>query len=511
MDFYSDIPWTAVPLLAVGTVLSLLGERTTQRVCGGLGLASLLAAWGCALWQVAAVTRPASPIEIATVWGALIYGLYGGLVFVQSPCDRSVGGRGWGGMLLAVAGVVCLSASTLPVVYLGFNLLTIGLHWHLADGVTTEQRKRIAAAFRFHQACLLMTLLGMVVLYGICGTLTINEMTAIGALKNPTVRASGLALLAAVALLTGLCGYATSAVLQREESSAAIAVKEVLPPAAALIVLLRLVPPVLPELSTLIEAATVTAAAVVLVIAAWKTWTSARLTSLISGLVLLQFSMWLIGLAVGVWDSAHVARSLTFVSGLPGGLAAATIGLCVDGLACLGLAGVLGVIHRGGRSMEFVDDFCGLLQRRPVAAGAAIVCLASLCGLPPTPGFWFRWWSLVAAVSPQHTSQLTGLYQPHMGFLLCCGLLLAGWFLAIYFSLRLFGAIILDEPRGRFEFGRAWLAGLSVGPVCVAVLMLGIRPGLLVRFAMETESVPTAEVEALPGSSDRPDEVQRPN
>ena len=498
MDFPLNISWTVVPLLSVGLLLGLLGARVAKRVSDGLASTAVLASCAYGVWEILSIGGAPSPLGGIAVWGTLVYGVCVVLPAVYWLDDGETRGARGGGALIALAGFACLSADAVAVVFVGLHLVTIGLHWCLAAGAEASERVRVVLGLRFHHCCLLMTLLGVVVLYGVSGTLSIRELTTVEVTANLQETASGSSLVAAVALLTGLCGFAMLTLIRSEGDSSFVstALTAVLVPGAAFVALLRLIPPLLPALNNMVEAAVITAAAIVLAIAVWNTWVATGLTSIIRGLMLLQFSMWLTALAVGAWDSAHTELSLAAVSGLPGGISAAVFGLCVDSLACLGLTGLLSVIRRGERPMQFEEDLAGLLRRKPIAGCAAIVCLGSLCGLPPTPGFWFRWWSLVAAVIPQHSSELTGLYQPHFGFLFSCGLLLAGWLAAIYFSLRLFGAMLLDEPRGRFEIQRTRASVLAVAPVCFAVLALGIRPGPLLRFAMSDEAVHTAKVDA---------------
>jgi formate hydrogenlyase subunit 3/multisubunit Na+/H+ antiporter MnhD subunit len=97
---------------------------------------------------------------------------------------------------------------------------------------------------------------------------------------------------------------------------------------------------------------------------------------------------------------------------------------------------------------------------------------------------------------------LTGLYEPHYGFLATCGVMLIGSVLIAAAYLRLFQQVVWEEPRGRLEVaglrtGR-WFAGL----LAAAVVVVGWWPQPLLQFAAGGFP-PWSGPQGAPGAPDR--------
>jgi NADH-quinone oxidoreductase subunit N len=209
-----------------------------------------------------------------------------------------------------------------------------------------------------------------------------------------------------------------------------------------------------------------------------------RILPLLGCALMAHFGLWLVGAAVGAWEATSPGKGLWPSSGLPGGAAVALFSLCADALALLGLLAALGTLRRGDSPVEFIEDVAGLLRQRPATGAAAALCLASLCGVPPLPGFWGRWWLFAAAFGPQQPSSLTGLYEPHYGFLATCFVMIVGSMLVAATYLRLFQQVVWEEPRGRLEAAGLPISRWCAGLLAAAVLVVGVWPQPLLQSAV---------------------------
>lgn len=55
-------------------------------------------------------------------------------------------------------------------------------------------------------------------------------------------------------------------------------------------------------------------------------------------------------------------------------------------------------------------------ERTPLTSWIAGLLLCDMAALPPTPGFWFRWWSLQTCLEPHHVEPFAGMFDQHDGF-----------------------------------------------------------------------------------------------
>jgi hypothetical protein len=56
----------------------------------------------------------------------------------------------------------------------------------------------------------------------------------------------------------------------------------------------------------------------------------------------------------------------------------------------------------------------------------AAVAMLDLAGIPPLPGFWLKWWALLACLFPYHVEPFAGMFDVHDGFRLLAVLLTIG-------------------------------------------------------------------------------------
>lgn len=119
-----------------------------------------------------------------------------------------------------------------------------------------------------------------------------------------------------------------------------------------------------------------------------------------------------------------------------------------------------------------IKDYAGLIYRSPWLASLLLIFLLSLTGIPPTLGFWGKYFVFGAAVQVQFFALLI--------VALINSAIAAGYYLNIVRHMFLMPA----EDESRIKVGPS--LGIVLGVTFVAVLGLGILPGQLIQWATES-------------------------
>jgi NADH-quinone oxidoreductase subunit N len=136
----------------------------------------------------------------------------------------------------------------------------------------------------------------------------------------------------------------------------------------------------------------------------------------------------------------------------------------------LGTFGVVAWVGRRGDERLFIDDWSGLGAARPGLALAMTLFLLSLGGVPPTGGFFGKFYLF-----------RTAMEDPRLYWLVIAGVLNS--VVSIYYYLRVVVAMYFRDPlRAHEPFASASMR-LALVITSIAVLLLGVVPGSVVKWA----------------------------
>ena len=157
---------------------------------------------------------------------------------------------------------------------------------------------------------------------------------------------------------------------------------------------------------------------------------------------------------------------LGFVAGTPDGYAAALYYTLVYVLVALGSFGVILLASRKGFEADLLDDYKGLYQRDPLLAFIMMVLMFSTAGVPPFVGFWAKLRIFQALWETNHLWLVV----------LAAAMSVVG----AYYYLRVIKLMYFDDPVGA-QPATVSSAGvrLALGLNAAAVLALGLLPGPL--------------------------------
>jgi NADH-quinone oxidoreductase subunit N len=204
----------------------------------------------------------------------------------------------------------------------------------------------------------------------------------------------------------------------------------------------------------------------------------------------------LVGLSAGAWEARHpeaIAGSTT------SGLAAAAFFFGAYLLGVTGLCAVCVYLTRRERQLEYIDDLAGLIRSEPLAAGCALVCLLSLAGIPPLPGFWGRLLVISTAFSIPGDTTETAPPGPHAGFLLLGLLAVLSVLLVGAVYMRVLAIMFLEPQAGRQQPGGGRPALAAAFLAAVLVTAGGLWPGPILGAVNRAVRNTAVASESIPG------------
>jgi len=132
----------------------------------------------------------------------------------------------------------------------------------------------------------------------------------------------------------------------------------------------------------------------------------------------------------------------------------------------LGAFAVVAYVGSRGRERVLVDDWAGLATQHPAAALAMTICLLSFGGIPPTGGFFGKFYIFKSAME---------VYNGQLLWLVIVGVVNSA--ISIYYYLRIVTAMYFREPNQPFVVTRSPGLVFVIALMPLLVLELGLMPG----------------------------------
>lgn len=156
---------------------------------------------------------------------------------------------------------------------------------------------------------------------------------------------------------------------------------------------------------------------------------------------------------------------LGFVAGTARGYEAALYYTIVYVIMALGTFGVMLLASREGFEADELDDYKGLHSRDPLLALLMLMLMFSTAGIPPFVGFWAK------------LGIFQALWEAGQLWLIVIGALTS--VIGVFYYLRLVKLMYFDAPTGQPRSERRGSLRFVLGINAFAVLLLGLWPGAL--------------------------------
>jgi NADH-quinone oxidoreductase subunit N len=139
----------------------------------------------------------------------------------------------------------------------------------------------------------------------------------------------------------------------------------------------------------------------------------------------------------------------------------------------LGAFGVLVYLANREDTDYSLDSIAGLAKRHPWASGIMTLFMLALAGIPPTAGFFAKFYLLAAVV------------DAGLAWLAVIGVLFS--LVSAYYYLRVIVYMFMKEPEEEIEQdnGRSIDLSLGLGLAAIAVVVIGIFPGPVLDSAQD--------------------------
>jgi len=476
----TDLGWLVQFLIlsAAGMLLVLAeafykGEDRTALV--GLTVAGSLAA------AIASIVlyRQLAPGEVHVLFGSMIvadklgyvlsavFCVITALTALMSPAHQREHewkmGEYYGLLLLSTAGMVMLAhAGSMVTVFLGIETMSIAVYVMVA--MRRRSRRGNEAAMKYFLIGAFATgflVYGMALLYGASGTLSLVRMqSALGATTNP-----GLVIAGAFLLVVAF-GFKVAAVPFHMWAPDAY---EGAPT------------PVTAFMAAGVKAAAIAAMIRVFGVALGGDVLPFGTLGWASPLVVIAAITITIG-NIGAIRQDNIKRMLAYSSISHAGVL--LVGLCAMGLGSptgqssivyyliaysvttMGAFAVVAYVGSRGRERTLIDDWAGFAGQHPAAALAMVVCLLSLGGMPPTGGFFAKFYVFKSAMD---------VYDGQLLWLVLVGVVNSA--ISIYYYLRIVTAMYFREANAPFTVTRSPGLVFVIALMPILVLELGLMPG----------------------------------
>lgn len=364
-------------------------------------------------------------------------------------------------LLFALSGMMIMASGTdLLSIYVGLELMALSTY--VLTGFLRQERRSNEAALKYVILGAVSTgifLYGVSLVYGLTGTTQLDAIAA--SLTDDAPLDPGL-LLAIIFIVTGLV-FKVGVVpfhmwvpdIYEGAPTTITAFLSVGPKAAGFAVILRVF------LNPLVAASDVW---IVVAVLAVLTMALGSFVALVQDNIkrLLAYS-----------SIAHAGFALLgVVAGGANGVASVMLYLLIYVFMNLGIFGVVIMMRNGDFSGESIEDYSGFAKSHRGLAFLMLLFLFSLAGIPPTAGFFAKFYVLVALVE-----------QSFIVLAVIAVLLSA---VAAYFYIRIVMVMYMREPAGAFDPALTPSVRIALAITAAGTIGIGVFPAWFLGLAHQS-------------------------
>jgi NADH-quinone oxidoreductase subunit N len=134
----------------------------------------------------------------------------------------------------------------------------------------------------------------------------------------------------------------------------------------------------------------------------------------------------------------------------------------------IGAFGVVTSLSTENAERTSIESLRGLFTRDPFIAFMLLIFAFSLAGIPPTAGFWAKFYVFKSAIGA--------------GYILPVIILLLGAVVALYYYLKVLIYSFFYSPSNNEPLEKRWVLRLSLLLLSIKILYFGIYPNHLIKF-----------------------------
>ncbi|MCA1440924.1 NADH-quinone oxidoreductase subunit N [Ensifer sp. IC4062] len=162
------------------------------------------------------------------------------------------------------------------------------------------------------------------------------------------------------------------------------------------------------------------------------------------------------------------------VAGGQDGIASVMLYMLIYSFMNLGIFGAVIMMRNGDFSGEVINDYAGFAKSHPGLALLMLIYLFSLAGIPPTAGFFAKFYVLVALVE--------------RGFVMLAVIAVLLSAVAAYFYIRIVMVIYMREPERVFEPALTPMVRATLAFTALGTIGIGLFPAWFLGLAQQSAS-----------------------
>lgn len=487
-DFYRVLPEFIVLVMAcLLVIIDLFLPKERRAVLGWLailGYVGALVATGFLYSDTNARTTSFSGMFVRdnfTVFNELIFlvtGILGVLVAPSYVLKRRIPiGEFYSIQAFSVLGMMIVGASgDLMAIFVGIELSSIGVY--ILTGFARDDRGSSEGALKYFLLGILATAIlvyGMAWAFGMTGSTNLREIGK--AIASNNISADSGVTFAMLLLVVGF-GFKIAAVpfhvwtpdAYEGAPTPITAFMSVGPKAAGFAALIRVMVEGMPTLAGQWTVIIAVLAALTMTLGNIVAIAQKSVKRMLAYSSIAHTGYIMIGLAAYVNSNGTDANAIRQNDAISSVLVYSLIYVFMN----IGAFGILIYVQNRQGGAE-VDDFSGLARWSPITALAMAICLFSLAGIPPTGGFFGKFFVFRAAIN-------NGLL-----WLAIIGALNSA--VSAFFYLRVVVSMYFNPaPEGlerKLESGRSAFLTTAMVIICIAILFLGIYPNPALQLAQD--------------------------
>lgn len=163
---------------------------------------------------------------------------------------------------------------------------------------------------------------------------------------------------------------------------------------------------------------------------------------------------------------------LGIIAGGKDGMASIMLYMLVYTLMTIGIFAIIILLNKGATTGEPIEDFSGLAKKHAGLAFMGLIFLFSLAGIPPTGGFFAKFYVLVALIDTGHV------------VLAVIAVLLSA--VSAWFYLRIIMLMYVKEPVGQHDMQITLSMRLALLIAVLGTLLTGILPAWFLGAASDS-------------------------
>jgi len=362
-------------------------------------------------------------------------------------------------LLFALAGMmIMVSAINLVSIYLGLELMALSVY--VLAGFMRHDSRSNEAALKYvilGAVSSAIFLYGVSLIYGLTGTTQLGELAAA---LNRGGHLDPMLVLTTVFLVTGLVFKVGAVPLHMwvpdvyEGAPTTITTfMSAGPKAAAFAIILRIFPDALTVAADIWVPVVTVIAVLTLALGSFVALVQTNIKRMLAYSSIAHAGFALLGLVAGGHD----------------GIAGVMLYLLIYAFMNLGIFGAVVMMRKGDFSGENIEDYTGLAKSHPGLALLMLIFLFSLAGIPPTAGFFAKFYILAALVA-----------QGFVALAVIAVLLSA---VAAYFYLRIVMLMYMKEPARSFDLALTPSLRLALAVTGLGTVGIGLLPAWFLDMA----------------------------